>query len=223
MLVKIMASAGYHSKVRKFQGTPAWRESVEPLKWCVPSGVILDLGCGTGELFSAIVEGVSDVYIGVDINPHNLEAVESRRFDAVTEIETFETLDSVGPATVNTVVCTHAIGHLIPFDKVMKQVYAALKPGGIFAVMAPNRRHEYVWTIPNLFNGYTPDKTIHTQYNLAELRRVMHRLGYRSVTGWHSNFRWVHNLIPAVAPLIYVVGVKPYSAKVGLTNSWGAV
>lgn len=110
-----------------------------------PHDLILDLGCGTGKLMSALAERGADV-IGADRSEEMLAVARERLPNALLLCQPMQKLDLYG--TVNAVVCTlDSLNHLLTLQGMKKAVERAglfLEPGGmfIFDVNSPYKHEE---------------------------------------------------------------------------------
>ena len=94
-----------------------------------PGELVLDLGCGTGQLTAEIAERGAEV-IGIDGDPEMIRA--AREHHPELRIEQGDARDFTLDTTVDAVF-SNAVLHWIPEqDRVLERVAAALRPGGRF-------------------------------------------------------------------------------------------
>jgi ubiquinone/menaquinone biosynthesis C-methylase UbiE len=102
----------------------------------VSSDVVLDVGCGDGEISRAIQDHVDGVVVGVDIS-RSLTRVASKRLDnlIIGDVERwlpfrFQVFD----------LCTglDVIEHVVDTDGFLVGLYNVLKPGGHLIIVTPN-------------------------------------------------------------------------------------
>lgn len=108
----------YHSK--------PWEDSVlSLLKRFVPiGGVVLDAGCGSGDLSLKIADAGYKV-IALDISKFQLEKLR-RRIKANQKVTLtsgyLEHMDAVPTKSVDAVVCTHSLEHVRNLNKTMSEI-----------------------------------------------------------------------------------------------------
>lgn len=101
----------------------------------VPSGVhVLDVGCGGGDLGAAL-KGKGCALVGLDLK---LDRIDANRecYQSVSEhnIET----QGFGDEKFDAIVFSDVLEHLNDPERILKQCYESLKPGGKVLVSLPN-------------------------------------------------------------------------------------
>jgi SAM-dependent methyltransferase len=105
-----------------------------------PPHRILDLGSGTGTGTFALLEHFEDAdAIAVDLSPHLLHRLDgkARGRGMADRIRTVQAdLDAAWPAigTVDLVWASSSLHHMADPDRVLSEVYEALRPGGVMAL-----------------------------------------------------------------------------------------
>ncbi len=105
--------------------------------------VIADLGCGTGELLSRMVNKEFHTLIGVDASPEMLEQARIKLPDLdsielrLGEVENLPMRDR----EVDTAIMSMVLFHLIEPEKCAHEVCRVLKPGGLF-LLADFQKHD---------------------------------------------------------------------------------
>ncbi len=95
---------------------------------------VADLGCGTGEMLSALHRDSSHVLIGVDSSPEMLEQAKIRLYNAESielrlgEVEYLPMKDQEVEAAVMSMV----LYHIVQPEKAISEIFRVLKPGGRF-------------------------------------------------------------------------------------------
>jgi SAM-dependent methyltransferase len=110
------------------------RFPLEPLRGGRPSGRLLDVGCGRGDLAASWVHAGWEV-LGVEPSPGAASA--ARRRGASVEIGTLDTV-ALEPASVDAAVFRHSLEHVSDPRLDLRRVHEALRPGGRVAVIVPN-------------------------------------------------------------------------------------
>lgn len=100
--------------------------------------VVLEIGCGTGALTSALVEAGARV-TALDQNPEMLEIARSRLSDeqACELLEcTASEIDRLGRASFDAVVASFSLSEMSPVERrfVLDQARSRLSPGGLLAI-----------------------------------------------------------------------------------------
>jgi SAM-dependent methyltransferase len=110
------------------------RFPLESLRRGRPSGRLLDVGCGRGDLAASWVDAGWEV-LGVEPSPE--AASVARRRGASVEVGTLDTV-ALEPVSVDTAVFRHSLEHVSDPRLDLRRVYEALRPGGRVAVIVPN-------------------------------------------------------------------------------------
>lgn len=106
-----------------------------------PSGLALDLGCGTGTAGGGLKKSGMKV-IGADLSPPCLVAA-ARRLDAVVRVDAAHL--PFKDETFDALVARGALHHMNDPEAVMREVHRVLKPGAPALFMDPR---EYAWLEP---------------------------------------------------------------------------
>jgi ubiquinone/menaquinone biosynthesis C-methylase UbiE len=110
-------------------------------------GSVLDLGCGTGEMASAIA-GAGMRATGCDISPkmlhHSAAADTSGAIDWVQLDPDWQVLP-FPPETFDAVVASSVLEYVEDPVAVLRESCRVLRPGGIVVCTVPNRRHPIRW------------------------------------------------------------------------------
>lgn len=164
-----------------------WTHGADMLPLLAPSPGerILDLGCGPGQLTARIAEAGAHV-VGIDSSPdmigqarQNYPSLEFKLADA-TQFEFAEPLDAV---------FSNAVLHWIPeADAVVRNIAAALKPGGRFVAEFGGKRNVQAL----LAAARTVLQARGLEYrnpwyfpSVAEYATVLERHGFEVRAAWH--------------------------------------
>lgn len=99
-----------------------------------PPGTLLDVGCGRGELSGAWHR---DGWRALGIEPAT-RAAEAARSRGVEIVGSTVANAEVPPESVDAVVFSHSLEHVLDPRADLARVYTLLRPGGRVAVIAPN-------------------------------------------------------------------------------------
>jgi 2-polyprenyl-3-methyl-5-hydroxy-6-metoxy-1,4-benzoquinol methylase len=103
-----------------------------------PEASILEIGCAfglTGEL--ALARGKCGRYVGVDISEHAAAAASGRLSDVL--VGNVETMDlPFAPASLDALIMSEVLEHLIDPWKVLARLRPLLRPGALVMASSPN-------------------------------------------------------------------------------------
>lgn len=101
------------------------------------ASVIVDLGCGTGELLAGLLAGGKKTLIGVDVSPEMLEQARLRLPESpnlelrIGELEHLPMREQEADAALMSMV----LYHVSEPEKAIQEVYRVLNPGGLFLLV----------------------------------------------------------------------------------------
>lgn len=98
------------------------------------SGILLDVGCGRGDLAQSWVDSGWDV---VGIEPSAAAAAVARRRGAKVLDGTLSTV-SLPAGKMDAAVFRHSLEHVVDPQHDLRRVHEALRPGGRLAIVVPN-------------------------------------------------------------------------------------
>ncbi|PKN56692.1 MAG: SAM-dependent methyltransferase [Deltaproteobacteria bacterium HGW-Deltaproteobacteria-14] len=97
-----------------------------------PTGVIVDLGCGTG-LCGPGLRPLARRLVGVDLSPGMLAEARARGvYDALVEADLLYALATWPPATVDAFAAADVLGYVGELGGVFGEAARVLRPGGLF-------------------------------------------------------------------------------------------
>lgn len=109
------------------------------VKYCVPNGRVLDIGCGVGHILSETYKKAPSLELNAaDIDNNTLDITQSRvELAGRIKIDSVEDL-FVSKQQYDAIVLSHVLEHTFrPLD-VIKGIVEMLKPGGVLVVAVPN-------------------------------------------------------------------------------------
>jgi SAM-dependent methyltransferase len=114
------------------------------------SGVVLDLGCGTGEITARLAERFPDAsFVGVDVEEPHLDRARTRcaPFGQRVRFEVGDALElQFGDATYDLVVCRHLVQAVPDGKRVYAEIKRVLRPGGRAHIIAED--YGMLWCSP---------------------------------------------------------------------------
>jgi glycosyltransferase involved in cell wall biosynthesis len=136
---------------------------------------VLEIGSGTGNLTRQLVP--RDAYVASDVNPLYLETLRSLTADRpyldvtltdVTRLDSFPAL----PGGFDTVVCLNVVEHVLDDVGALRNIRAALAPGGRAVVLVPRG--------PGLFGTLDEVLGHRRRYTEASLRQLAADAGFET-------------------------------------------
>jgi SAM-dependent methyltransferase len=144
-----------------------------------PDSVVLEIGPGDCSLSLALADRVGRVY-GLDVSEkitHQL-VVPPPNFELILSDGTSVPLP---PASVDVAYSNQLMEHLHPDDarEQLEGIYRALRPGGVYVCITPNRvsgPHDISTHFDSVATGFHLK-----EYTVRELRRLFREVGFRKV------------------------------------------
>jgi SAM-dependent methyltransferase len=153
------------------------------------SGTIVDVGCGTGRLFS-FVRNLCDRYIGADIVPYDSFPAGAQFVKADLDIGTVPLPD----ASAEVVVSVETIEHLENPRAFMRELTRLAAPGGWIAITTPNQlslTSKLSLVLNNQFVAFQEAPGLYPAHISAlleiDLVRLAREIGLVDTTVVHSN------------------------------------
>ena len=99
------------------------------------SQTILDIGCGTGK-FSLLLANYTDKVIAIDLSPNSIQIAKhrSRQFNNI-DYQVADISQWRFPVERFDVITSIATVHHLSLEKLLPQLQAALKPGGVLIIL----------------------------------------------------------------------------------------
>lgn len=100
--------------------------------------VVLDLGCGDGALTERVLKQVDGVHaLGIDVSYHALTRSMGTRLQ-VAQAQLDGELLPVAPNSIDVVILSQVIEHMVDTDGLTGEIVRVLKPGGTLLLSTPN-------------------------------------------------------------------------------------
>jgi len=130
---------------------------------CPPPGRLVDLGCGTGRLLTALAPQGYDL-LGVDLSPEMLKVARINVPSATLLEANLTDLTGLPPSQFDYAACLFSTLGMIAGEQhrlaVLQQTSRLLRPGGVFVLHVHNRWFNVWnpegrrWLVRNLFAGW---------------------------------------------------------------------
>lgn len=108
---------------------------------------VLDMGCGTGEMCSWLLENGAASVTGIDVSERMLATAKKSSQNRITYINVSAEDAAFEPGSFDLVVSTYLLNYIEHIPPVFEKIHAWLKPGGAYVflmehpvVTAPHRR-----------------------------------------------------------------------------------
>ena len=156
-----------------FHRNRAWVVRKMVAKHATPNAPILDAGCGTGLNLRHLPEGST----GVDINPRNVELLQTRLPNHTVVEGDVEALP-FEDASFGTVLCTEVIEHIPDPSAALAEYRRVLQPGGVLIGSVPAR--SAIWKLRFLSSTCPHSEPFHNEYLPHEVRAML--------AGWNVEY-----------------------------------
>ena len=115
-----------------------------------PRGLVLDVGCGTGEILARLATRFPEAsFVGIDLDEAHLARARDKcaKFGTRVRFERGDALDlHFGPARFDQVICRHVVQAIPDAKRAYAEMGRVLKPGGRVHVIAED--YGMLWCHP---------------------------------------------------------------------------
>ncbi|NIK55044.1 class I SAM-dependent methyltransferase [Kribbella shirazensis] len=126
----------YESQEEEYLAT--FREDVRRIAEFVPSGKVLEVGCGYGYFLQCALEAGYDAY-GIDLSPTAIKWASERLPDRVF-CGLLEEVPQIQKQQYDVIFGSHLIEHLTEPAAFLESAARLLRPGGVIVLVTPNIR-----------------------------------------------------------------------------------
>ncbi len=193
-----------------------------------PGERVVDLGCGWGT-FGFVLSGRVGEVVGVDFSEKSIELCDRRLGEDPRDNLRFVCADAgdtgLEGGSWDVVIAADLFEHLYPADseRVVREAFRLLSPGGHFSVWTPHRGH--ILEILKNHDILIPRDVSHVDYKpMARMTGMMRDAGFEIERAYYAEshlpgLRTVERVLQGLVPLlrrrIAVLGHKPGSASPG--------
>lgn len=170
-----------------FLGTRTWEQrvvdvAVRDLKHLMDgpraaAPVILDIGCGQGKAFPALVQHLGPArLIGVDVDAAGLAMAQAEGARCGMPVEVLESdcaALKLPDASVDLVFCHQTLHHVVRQEETLAEIFRVLKPGGRLLLAESTREYICSWVIRLLFRH-----PMHVQKSAEGYLELVRRAGF---------------------------------------------
>jgi 2-polyprenyl-3-methyl-5-hydroxy-6-metoxy-1,4-benzoquinol methylase len=117
-------------------GRERYRFALELLPDAAPGARLLDVGGGAGE-FTELARARGYATTLADGNPTSVDREAARGFDAL-RVDLNDGLPGVPDASFQLVSCLDVIEHVVPAERLLREIRRVLAPGGVLVLSTPN-------------------------------------------------------------------------------------
>lgn len=178
-------------------------------------GLLLDIGCGEGEL-AKYIQG--ELY-GVECNQIKVKIAKTKLYREVIVGDVEEDLP-FSPNYFDIIVCADVLEHLLDPRKALRNVYRLLKPNGLLLVSVPNPQglRRFLFDFHDEFIGFKEKGDIHYHYGTAkDWQMLLKKEGFEIIHLEGLGFPLIHRfkalisirqLFKRFADTFFIVAVK---------------
>jgi SAM-dependent methyltransferase len=124
----------YEDQEQEYLAT--FREDVRRIREFVPSGRILEVGCGYGYFLQCALDAGYDAY-GIDLSPAAVKWAQTRHPGRVF-CGLLEEVPEIQDQKYDVIFGSHLIEHLTEPSEFLRQASRLLRPGGLVVMVTPN-------------------------------------------------------------------------------------
>ena len=145
-----------------------------------PTVVLLDVGCGTGDLWLPLLGHENLEFWGIDIDPARIErAAERFGRERASVLNAYDLASHFSDQRFDVVVSTQTLMLFRRLDCILEGIHAVLKPGGrlLFSIgWTKYRPHDQV---KRQIRGFFDERYYMRRYDEHEIERLLRQAGFR--------------------------------------------
>ena len=142
-----------------------------------PGDVVLELGCGPGDVLAAVAVAHPDVrFLGVDVDARMVVHAQSRHAAPNVDFRLQDLAEEPADVQPRVVFAIDVLHHVRRLDALVEHVSEALLSDGMWTAIEPNSRNPYIWLHQERMRRAGLDEA---HFRPGELERVAARHGLR--------------------------------------------
>jgi 2-polyprenyl-3-methyl-5-hydroxy-6-metoxy-1,4-benzoquinol methylase len=194
-----------------------------------PSTMVLEIGCGTGELAKAIGEKTHGQVIATDLSPKFIEIAQAENQLPNVTFRVVNFKEDTIPERFDRIVGNGILHHLYySIDSSLERLFELLKPGGKILFFEPNLRNPYVYlifSVPKLrqLTRLEPDEMAFTR---SWIHTRLARAGFTNIDVQYRDFlmpntptAWIHSVASLSDRLEKMPGIQTWTQSLFITAS----
>lgn len=180
---------------------------------------ILDIGCGRGFYERAIARVYPTAQVtGIDTNAQYLRIARSGAYGKanISFLRASGLRLPFACCSFDRIICSEVLEHVVDDDKLVKEMFRVVKPGGLALISVPHARYPFLWDPLNwilqyVWNIHVPSHiwwlagiwADHVRlYTMSRLQQLVKRQKFRVTHAWYGT----HYAFPFVHFLLYGIG-----------------
>ena len=142
-----------------------------------PGDVVLELGCGPGDVLAAVAAACPEVrFLGLDVDARMVVHAQSRHAAPNVEFRLQDLAEEAADVRPRVVFAIDVLHHVHRLDALVAHVAEALLPDGLWTAIEPNSRNPYIWLHQERMRRAGLDEA---HFRSEELERAAARHGLR--------------------------------------------
>ncbi|MBI5449494.1 class I SAM-dependent methyltransferase [Candidatus Gottesmanbacteria bacterium] len=180
---------------------------------------ILDIGCGRGFYERAIACVYPSAQVtGIDTNVKYLRVARSGMYgkSKISFLRASGLQLPFANSLFDRIICSEVLEHVVDDDKLVKEMFRVLKPGGLVLISVPHTHYPFLWDPLNwilryVWNTHVPSHiwwlagiwADHVRlYTMESLRQLLISKKFRVIYAWYAT----HRTVPFSHFLLYGIG-----------------
>ena len=163
----------YEDQEQEYLAT--FREDVRRIREFVPSGRILEVGCGYGYFLQCALDAGYDAY-GIDLSPAAVKWASTRHPGRVF-CGLLEEVPEIQDQKYDVIFGSHLIEHLTEPSEFLREASRLLRPGGLVVMVTPNIKSLLSRVSGSRWVSFKIPEHV-SYYDPATITKLLNRTGY---------------------------------------------